>query len=523
MTMMRFILILLLICSLVARTQQQPEEEEEEIFTTQCEGSTCLECADNGCGWVSLGGCVIDCSYIADIACYSNETVPNAQTSADVCNAYERYLNDTRICNEARTDCSTCVATLQSDGTSPCQWYPITQSCWTGACNQLGCGTTTCPVGGDDNDGGGSFLSCSSSGASTCPECLALEDDCVWNSLTNTCVINNGTLSDSAFSTTCNDDVLGNETTGAPAGTPAPSTTTSIGGGNAGAIASCEECLEQGYAWAIGECLTSCSVIADAPCYSTQYFDNKTAAEICEIERDNTADTNLCQLQTDCVSCTNTTKSDGFSNCAWYVDGTLSWCGTGGCNMFGVCGSLDCMALDDVTPSQPPSTMMSDDVTPSQPPSTSNMYCSSAPNATTCEECVEADCAWTIGACWNSCSVIADASCYSKEYFGNNTSAGICEIERNSTTDTSLCEQQMDCVSCTNTTKSDGSSKCGWYVDGENSWCGTGDCNMWGICGSSNCSSLSLSQPPATTSSSFHMFAMEQTFSLILCCVALIL
>ena len=454
------------------------------------------------------GDCVIDCVYVADIACYSSETVPNAQTSADVCNAYERYLNDTRICDEAGTDCQTCVATLQSDGTSPCQWYPITLSCWTGACNQLGCGTTTCAVGGDDNDGGGSFLSCSSSGASTCLECLALPDGCAWNKFTNTCVINNGTLSDFASSTTC-EDVLGNVTIGAPAVTPAPSTTTSIGGGNAGAIASCEECLEQGYAWAIGECLTSCSVIADAPCYSTQYFGNKTAEEICEIERNDTADTNLCQLQTDCASCTNTTKSDGSSTCEWYVDGTSSWCGTGGCGMFGVCGSSDCM--------------ISDDVTASQPPATSSMYCSSAPNATTCEECVEADCAWTIGECWISCDVIADASCYSTEYFGNRTSAEICEIERNGTADNNLCEQRRDCVSCTNTTKSDGSSNCGWYVDGANSWCGTGECNMFGICGSSNCTSVSVPEARSTTSFSFRIFAMEQTFSLILCCVALIL
>ena len=56
--------------------------------------------------------------------------------------------------------------------------------------------------------------------------------------------------------------------------------------------ATCDKCLANGCGWVpftVGECLNSCSSIADAPCYSAENNVNKTGAEICAIVAQNHA------------------------------------------------------------------------------------------------------------------------------------------------------------------------------------------------------------------------------------------
>jgi len=157
-----------------------------------------------------------------------------------------------------------------------------------------------------------------------------------------------------------------------------------VNGDECGTI-DCIDCIESSCAWAVGICLESCSMIADAPCYSSEYSSDP-ATEICQRKDDDEADSAACSSQTDCGGCVQTLKSDG-SYCQWYAEDSFGsphpspYCSTGGCDMVG-CGSSVC-PLD----------------------------CSVA---TECSDCLNGNCSWSpeIG-CFDSCDLIADASCFS--------------------------------------------------------------------------------------------------------------
>eukprot|EP00536_Pseudo-nitzschia_multiseries_P005855 jgi/Psemu1/13809/gm1.13809_g len=129
---------------------------------------------------------------------------------------------------------------------------------------------------------------------------------------------------------------------------------------------SCMECLndsstgnldEAGCGWAPGfGCLSSCSVIADTTCYSSERTGantlDGTGAAICARADADLADEELCYAITDCTSCVSTLRSDGIRTCQWFgevlgMENGSGWCGTD-CTMIG-CGSPSCPGDSDIT------------------------------------------------------------------------------------------------------------------------------------------------------------------------------
>jgi U5 small nuclear ribonucleoprotein component len=121
-------------------------------------------------------------------------------------------------------------------------------------------------------------------------------------------------------------------------------------------IDSCNGCLENSCAWVpVAGCLESCNVITeDVSCYSTEDFpESITTEEICSnymaMEASNI---DLCNSQTDCTTCLDTTFVDGVdggttttNTCKWFhFDCCIeSYCGHE-CNGMG-CGALTCDAV----------------------------------------------------------------------------------------------------------------------------------------------------------------------------------
>jgi len=152
------------------------------------------------------------------------------------------------------------------------------------------------------------------------------------------------------------------------------------GDGNGGAgvllpmcegVAACESCLRLECAWvpSVGSCRGSCDDNStDVACYSSDLFQG-TEEEICTTAANDEADQKLCSNQTDCVTCTSTTKSDQSSSCKWYDNGVNSWCGTGGCDPSGEnCGSSSCRTG---SPTDAPVEEPTDPSTTTNAPSTS--------------------------------------------------------------------------------------------------------------------------------------------------------
>ena len=73
----------------------------------------------------------------------------------------------------------------------------------------------------------------------------------------------------------------------------APNTTDTVSCPNLAMDATCEECLVAGCAMTLGDCLTSCDAIADAPCWSTKYM-NGTEAQICDMMQSYEDDAEIC-------------------------------------------------------------------------------------------------------------------------------------------------------------------------------------------------------------------------------------
>merc|ERR1719410_119257 len=86
-------------------------------------------------------------------------------------------------------------------------------------------------------------------------------------------------------------------------------------------------------------------MIADARCYSFQYFENMTSEAICAVADSKEADSDLCGSQTDCSSCVGSVLSDGINTCQWFEEG---FCASG-CNMIG-CGETICPSEDNKEP-----------------------------------------------------------------------------------------------------------------------------------------------------------------------------
>lgn len=130
--------------------------------------------------------------------------------------------------------------------------------------------------------------------------------------------------------------------------------------------------------------------------------------------------------------------------------------------------------------------------------------------ATSCSECLGdssgksgvSSCGWAPGfGCLDSCSVIADVSCYSAATtsgsgspsvgFDADTTDVVCAIADADQADDALCLAKPDCTSCVATGLSNGIDTCMWFVNdnilsnSDIGWCGSG-CNMIG-CGVFTC------------------------------------
>jgi hypothetical protein len=121
---------------------------------------------------------------------------------------------------------------------------------------------------------------------------------------------------------------------------------------NCNEFSTCIDCIDQGCSWAgTGECLESCDIIADAPCYSTEYyFDNMTAEEICNIEEDRIEDFEACSALSNCTDCVSTLlPSDENRTCMWFAE--FGYCDSA-CGMNG-CGVYECPSDDNPFDDEP--------------------------------------------------------------------------------------------------------------------------------------------------------------------------
>ncbi|CAB9497940.1 expressed unknown protein [Seminavis robusta] len=245
----------------------------------------------------------------------------------------------------------------------------------------------------------------------------------------------------------------------------------------------CQTCLGASCAWfpSVQACELDCTGLADTECFAASDSPDVSPTEICQVIATAAQDRELCAAQdaTDCATCLATMQSDG-SPCQWYVDpdnGGLSWCGTGTCNMEGICGSQTC---DDSAATQEP--VQEEDTSSSNPCSQFNGY-----GADGCPPCLSSSdkCAWSIDTCLPNCDIIADdAPCFHADSRPNTTIGELCDLASVNTQDAKLCARKNYCFTCTSTLQTDEKTPCAWYKDeAGNEWCGTGGCDSNGVCG----------------------------------------
>jgi hypothetical protein len=224
----------------------------------------------------------------------------------------------------------------------------------------------------------------------------------------------------------------------------------------------CLDCLNVGCGWfplggdnGQGECVDTCSVIADAPCYSEASFAGSSPQTICNRVMQDEADNLLCSSITDCRTCTTTSKGDAISMCVWYD--ISSTCGQGLCLSLVGCGSLSCPANGEPVVSSPPS------LAPTPLNQDDASICDRS--SVSCDACLGSGCAWTPGGlCLESCSIIADIACYDNATFVNVTDATeICARAEVEDSDASLCLAQTNCSTCTSVPLSIAGRSCIWY------------------------------------------------------------
>lgn len=396
---------------------------DDGVISFNCEGTTCLECLNNGCGWFPSGGepdipgeCLTTCSIIADAACYSEEYY-TGQSPQEICNIVTTEALDWTICS-AVTDCAQCTATPKSDGTSMCVWYELSESCGSGQCNFLGCGTSTCLKESDVVVGNPASAPtvlratqrptqqpivsvdienptllpqpptsfdidnptiepveiadvetsvCDRLSSADCSTCISA--GCGWvNDEIDICVTTCRTIADSA----CYDNTTYPGTSDAAdictMAQPVETSPTVSPGSDSiectTTASTCDTCIGAGCGWVFGNtCLVSCSVIADAPCFDSTSFPNvSNVTEICSLVEQSQSDTALCRAQTSCSDCLAVQLAAPDSQCSWYEaqEGSSfpSTCCIGGCDIPGVltttCSNND-IDPNPGTPSQSPS------------------------------------------------------------------------------------------------------------------------------------------------------------------------
>lgn len=397
---------------------------DDGVISFTCEGTTCLECLNNGCGWFPSGGeasflgeCVSTCSIIADAPCYSEEFF-TGQSPQEICNIVTTDENDWLICS-AVTDCAQCTGTAKSDGTSKCVWYELSNNCGTGQCNFLGCGTSTCVKESDvvvDNP-------------ATAPTVLRATEGPTQQPIVRIDIENPTLLPLSPTSLDINSPTLG----------PAPLVDIETSVCDRLSNADCNTCIGSGCGWVNDEiCVASCRTIADTACYDNTTFPGVSdVADICNMTQ---------QVESN----------------------------------------------------------------PTLSPATSTVGCGTA--ASTCDTCVSAGCGWVNGnTCIRSCSIIADVSCFDSTSFLNVTNVTeICTLAESSQSDAALCSKQTSCTDCLSIQLAAPDSQCSWYEaqDGSSfpSTCCIG-CDVPGI-RTTTCSSNDLdpnlgpshSPSPSTTS-----------------------
>ena len=157
---------------------------------------------------------------------------------------------------------------------------------------------------------------------------------------------------------------------------------------------------------------------------------------------------------------------------------------------------------------------------------------------TSCRDCLSSTstatttCGWVNGmGCLESCNIIADVGCYDIENFNGNdvlmTGDDICTVAENDIANSELCDSQIDCTTCIETSLLVASSswkpiaaattKCKWFSD--MNFCGS-ECNMIG-CGESTCTTADnessdlimegATSTPATTPSSSSVDAVKSS------------
>lgn len=442
----------------------------------ECPGETnnsnrsCLACIAQGCGWFPSGGnsqCWQSCSFIADAPCYSrsSNTGTRNQTDAEICAVVEQEKVDNEICSKAVLElsntnssssssllpeeaCQVCTSTLQSDGTTKCQWFVELQSCSrSGVCNLLGCSTSNCDAlsAGDDDDAPPSF-------------------------------------DNAAF---C-------------AGTNSNTTTTT-----------CQTCLDRNCAWTLtsgdgvgGGCGEVCDFTsaAAAPCVTLNTLANVSPAEICATldQSNSNSDTNTTSNSTNvCVSLDSCEACSSTVPCQWYplkpllLLGNGSFSGNDGAccdDSRGNCSEL--LTGGGAIRLQP---ALSCDSLDQQFAVCHNNGSSS------CGDCLAAECGWVPRSfCLPSCDIIADVACYSSQDTSasnnnNNTNEDICARAAVEVSDQELCSSASSnagCRNCTSVVLSDGISTCRWFPSSGTfaGTCCTGDfCDFPGLGGTFTC------------------------------------
>ncbi|CAB9526748.1 expressed unknown protein [Seminavis robusta] len=299
-------------------------------------------------------------------------------------------------------------------------------------------------------------------------------------------------------------------------------------------IEDCNSCVQNGCGWSGEHCRESCEDIPGSKCYSFLKYPFLQTEQICNFQREEKKDWDLCASNNDCQSCTSTHLSKTPGNCFWHQEqngcfpGVISgWSiGTDTCSTpssstgpaFSATSSTASTSSSSSTSGtiSSSSTSTSTGITSrsSDAASTGSGYITRAAAqpqitkqsrsysfqssqeasdacaqvGTGCSSCLENGCHWAANKCVASCSSIAGAACFSAETTGRSPES-ICAEAGNDKQDHELCSTQEDCNACTKAVKSDGKSSCQWYTDEASglSWCGTGECDRFGNCGSEAC------------------------------------
>ena len=399
--------------------------------------------------------------YSLTLGAGASTSSSSSNTASSICEQQQKESQDAATCG-IQTDCESCTGTpLTSinrqasdfeEGTpTACSWYEDQQKCANTACDSAGsCASPYCP---SSREGQCYF------GASTCLECLELDTpECSWSggNCELNCVAETTCYSPALFPALDNtaiceaSDNLEADTQLCSAQLDCASCTSAVksdgtsceyyfdigtqsgwcglGGCDANGLCgkddcdgipeniadiqcaaladerpqdvSCLDCLEADCGWTGTECLSSCDFLADANCWDTD--STKTDAIVCSEADEATKDKATCSVIEECDICTSTFKSDRRSTCEWYDDDEDSYCGVGGCDANGVCGSVRCP--DDGT----------------------RGGCSTQDTCLSCLDDAADGCVWVGETCQITCSASPGDTCYSTASRPGSSVTAIC-------------------------------------------------------------------------------------------------